>query len=916
MMKIRALFLSVLGLASLAFVTPAVAQCSGNAPSNYFCGNITGSPALPGWRPLTPAVLQPVAGGTVLGNPTASSAVPVATPTPVLGIAGATLGTIGLSGNTSGLVTIRPAAAAGTYNFVLPTTAGTAGYPLLSAGGGTSPQTYAILGLPAGGTNAALVASNGGLVYSTASELAILSGTATAGQIPRSGSSAAPSWSTATYPATAAQGTLLAAGSANVIAGTATPVLGIPGTTLGTLGLAGNTSGTVTLTPQATAGTVTLTLPNLSGTVAANASAPLVLSATTGTLTCPTCVTSSGGGAITGQAPIAVSGAGVVSITGAAGQILAGATPAFTATPTLGVAGASAGSLSFENATSGSITISPVAGALGTRTINLPAASGTFAVSATAPITLSAAGAIGVTGSALTKTDDTNVTLTLGGTPTTALLQATSLTLGWTGQLGLTRGGTAASLTASNGGIVYSTASAMAILSGTATAGQHLQSGSSAAPSWTTTTYPSTAAAGTMLNAGSANVITATATPTLGANGGTGGQITLSGSTSGSVALRVAAAAGTGTIFQFPATNGTNGYALTTNGSGVTDWTAVGGTGTVTSVAVAGILTASPSPITTSGTLNVNATIKPQGRVTLTSGVPVLTSTVSGATTVFYTPYQGNLVPIYDGTNFIPTAFAEVSQTTSDTTKSPAAVGASLNYDIFCWIDTGPTNRCTRGPAWTAGAGAGSATARGTGAGSTALTRVNGVYLNEQAITNGPAAQRGTYVGTIRSNGSSTIDFIYGAAASGGTAAVLNVWNAYNRVVISTNVTDNGTVYAYASGTVRQARASTGNQVNFIQGLQEDGGFAALGAYLESSATAGQICAMGLGMDITTNYSSQRQVVYSSTTSGYLNSGGVSLSILPLLGSHFIASVESGTATSCNFNSTASPNILSYTGRF
>ena len=40
-----------------------------------------------------------------------------------------------------------------------------------------------------------------------------------------------------------------------------------------------------------------------------------------------------------------------------------------------------------------------------------------------------------VSPSALTKVDDTNVTLTLGGTPGTALLQATSLTLGWTGTL-------------------------------------------------------------------------------------------------------------------------------------------------------------------------------------------------------------------------------------------------------------------------------------------------------------------------------------------------------------------------------------------------------------------------------------------------------------------------------------------------
>lgn len=45
-------------------------------------------------------------------------------------------------------------------------------------------------------------------------------------------------------------------------------------------------------------------------------------------------------------------------------------------------------------------------------------------------------------GAALTKTDDTNVTLTLGGTPTTALLNATSLTLGWTGLLSVARGGT------------------------------------------------------------------------------------------------------------------------------------------------------------------------------------------------------------------------------------------------------------------------------------------------------------------------------------------------------------------------------------------------------------------------------------------------------------------------------------------
>lgn len=116
------------------------------------------------------------------------------------------------------------------------------------------------------------------------------------------------------------------------------------------------------------------------------------------------------------------------------------------------------------------------------------------------------------TPSALTSSNDTNVTITLGGTPATSLLQTVSLTMGWTGQLGLTRGGTNASLTASNGGIVWSNATQLQILTGTATAGQMLQSGASVTPAWSTTTYPATNAINTLLYASSANVMAALAT--------------------------------------------------------------------------------------------------------------------------------------------------------------------------------------------------------------------------------------------------------------------------------------------------------------------------------------------------------------------------------------------------------------------
>ncbi len=77
-----------------------------------------------------------------------------------------------------------------------------------------------------------------------------------------------------------------------------------------------------------------------------------------------------------------------------------------------------------------------------------------------------------------------------GGTPTFA---AVSLTADVSGVLPLANGGTNANLSASNGGIFYSTASAAAITAGTSTAGQILRSGSLATPTWSTATYPATA---------------------------------------------------------------------------------------------------------------------------------------------------------------------------------------------------------------------------------------------------------------------------------------------------------------------------------------------------------------------------------------------------------------------------------------
>lgn len=64
---------------------------------------------------------------------------------------------------------------------------------------------------------------------------------------------------------------------------------------------------------------------------------------------------------------------------------------------------------------------------------------GRLTAAASVPIAISSTS---VTGADLTKADDTNVTLTLGGTAAGSLLKAVSITVGWAGTLAVARGGT------------------------------------------------------------------------------------------------------------------------------------------------------------------------------------------------------------------------------------------------------------------------------------------------------------------------------------------------------------------------------------------------------------------------------------------------------------------------------------------
>lgn len=151
---------------------------------------------------------------------------------------------------------------------------------------------------------------------------------------------------------------------------------------------------------------------------------------------------------VDGLLPVANGGSGAASLTGhLSGN---GASP-FTASATIPGADIS-GDIPGNAANVTGVVAVPNGGSGGSTFTGYLKGNGAapFTASATIP-------GADITGAALTKTDDTNVTLTLGGTPATALLRATSLTLGWTGQLSVARGGTGVNTSTGTGSGVHAT---------------------------------------------------------------------------------------------------------------------------------------------------------------------------------------------------------------------------------------------------------------------------------------------------------------------------------------------------------------------------------------------------------------------------------------------------------------------------
>jgi hypothetical protein len=243
----------------------------------------------------------------------------------------------------------------------------------------------------------------------------------------------------------------------------------------------------------------------------------------------------------------------------------------------------------------------------------------------------------------------------------------------------------------------------------------------------------------------------------------------------------------------------------------------------------------------------------PQGRLCPTSATPVVASD-STNNSVYYTPFVGNLIPVYNGTSMIPTTFSEISM------ALVASHAANTIYDIFVFSNNGVLTLAS-GPAWstsTAGAGA-----RGTGAGTTQLTRLQGLWVNAVSMTarNGSTtytvgANLGTYVGSIAiGSGAGSISCL----TAYGQSRRWDIWNAYNRQPTYLKAGDpaDSTWIVNNASAIHAYNTSSANSITVFAGLPEETVKFELSGRASATLNTNQemVVRIGIGFNSTTTIS-------------------------------------------------------------
>ena len=245
------------------------------------------------------------------------------------------------------------------------------------------------------------------------------------------------------------------------------------------------------------------------------------------------------------------------------------------------------------------------------------------------------------------------------------------------------------------------------------------------------------------------------------------------------------------------------------------------------------------------------------GRLTLTSGEPRPATAVTGASTVYFSPYLGNYISLYNG-NWNVYEFEEASLDISSLT-------ASTLYNVYGYWD--------------------------------------GQELQLEASTTATATQDGRlvksgdptrlYLGTIYTSGAGTTEH---------SAAKKFVWNYFNQLPLRLYKVDN-TGHTYGTAAYRYWNNDNSNKVEFVIGLT--GWCVDFAINMDTTAGASATAFVGAGLDTA---SSPQPIV--GISNGVRSRTAQTAKEMLSAGYHYISSVEYATANSTFFSMRIDAQIM------
>lgn len=245
------------------------------------------------------------------------------------------------------------------------------------------------------------------------------------------------------------------------------------------------------------------------------------------------------------------------------------------------------------------------------------------------------------------------------------------------------------------------------------------------------------------------------------------------------------------------------------------------------------------------------------GRLTLVSGVAI-GNDVAAATTIYWTPHNGNRMALWNGSMWVVYATPEISIALGTLTNGK-------NYDIFAHPDSG-TPELEFSAAWT-----------------NDTTRADALALQDGVLCKSGALTR-RWLGKFRTiSTTQTCSFKGNTHQAGGKRFLIN---AYNRVPLELGVIDTTGTVSYSTAAWRQYNAATGNKVEF---LAEDGDLVEAHVVSTYGDTSGNNAYVNIGVDSTTTavgHHSLGYLAYGAQHAHYVYQSS--------LGYHYLAWLEWG----------------------